>query len=283
MPRFPLPALPAGRTFSGKSEQAARLADRFHLKILSANALLTAAVNKATDVKYGRLKCKAEDPDLRCGQAALHEMLAGGEVSDGVYCDLITAAIERLAKENENIEATHKAVADGDIPEDELPDNFPEFPFTGWILEDFPETAAQAELLEKGLSGYDPLRHVASRWDRASSLAQPLTKPTPAWGGMAPTDPSATVPSAIDLLVYLEADRDLTLQRALGRRVDPEGGDFYHLDTDPPPGDQICKERLVEPLDQTNPAANLSLQVSAHDVATEPLLGHLGASGAVAV
>ena len=63
-----------------------------------------------------------------------------------------------------------------------MPDNFPEFPFTGWILEDFLETAAQAELLEKGLSGYDPLRHVASRWDVRRRRAA-AAKPTPwaAW------------------------------------------------------------------------------------------------------
>ena len=47
----------------------------------------------------------------------------------------------------------------------------------GRVVEDFPGTAAQAALFEKLLSGYDGAAHVATRWDRASELAEPRPKP----------------------------------------------------------------------------------------------------------
>ena len=53
VPKFPLRVCLCGRSFSGKSEQAWRLADRYALKVLSAEALLSEAIEEAgEDLDY---------------------------------------------------------------------------------------------------------------------------------------------------------------------------------------------------------------------------------------
>ena len=141
----------------------------------------------------------------------------------------------------------------------------------GWVVEDFPETAAQAALLEKLLSGYDGSAHKHTRWDRMSVLADPIPQPPP--------DLTQKIPSGIDMVVYFEAEKETVLQRSLGRRLDPETEKSYHLDTNRPPYDVVCKERLLMPVDPCNPAEQLSLQVAAHDLAADSLKSFLNQFG----
>ena len=56
------------------------------------------------------------------------------------------------------------------------------------------------------------------------------------------------------MVVYFEAEKETVLQRSLGRRLDPETEKSYHLDTNRPPYDVVCKERLLMPVDPCNPA-----------------------------
>ena len=239
-----------------RQERAPRLADRFHLKILSANALLTAG--RATDVGHGRSSARPRTrPALRPGGAARD---AGGRRGERRRVLRPHHGGDRAARhENEHTRGDAQAAADGDIPEDELPDNFP----SSRSRAGSSRTSSSSRAGGAAGEGPERLRPAAARrvaLDRASSLAQPLNCRRlrgAAW--RRPT--SATVPSA-STFVYLEADRDLTLQRAPAGASTPRAATTTSTRT--AAGRPDLQERLVEPLDQTNPAANLSLQVSAH-------------------
>lgn len=73
------------------------------------------------------------------------------------------------------------------------------------------------------------------------------------------------------------------LRRSLGRRIDPETDKAYHLDTNRPPYDLICKERLIAPTDASNPSEALALQLASHDLSVAPLLQLLRPFGTVKV
>ena len=80
-------------------------------------------------------------------------------------------------------------------------------------------------------------------------------------------------------MLYFEASQDTVLRRNLGRRIDPETETHYHLDTNRPPYDVVCKERLIVPADPANPSCHLSFQVAAHDVASDELRAFYGRFG----
>ena len=237
VPRFDLTVCFAGKPFAGKSEQAYLLADRYRLKTVSAAACVAEAIAAADGAQDGAF---AEELSALGGRARA-SVMEGRSVEDCVYAELVVLAIRRLAEENEDLlGAGAKA-------------------FTGWVLEDFPETTRQAALLERLLTGYDDGQPDPTRWDRASEAAPALPRPPP--------DPGALLgKSGVDLFVYLEADRETVLRRALGRRLDPSTSKTYHLDTNRPPYDLVCKERLVAPVDPSSPAEQLALQVASHDL-----------------
>jgi adenylate kinase family enzyme len=91
-------------------------------------------------------------------------------------------------------------------------------------------TSNQAALLENQLSGYEPPSKLQKiRAKRMSRIDIP--KP--------PT-------SGIDIIIRLEINDELALRRALGRRIDPQTGNIYHLEYNPPPVDQqLINERLI--------------------------------------
>lgn len=45
----------------------------------------------------------------------------------------------------------------------------------------------------------------------------------------------------------LPENNEVLFDRARGRRIDPDTGEEYHLTSNPPPDDEIIKERLVPP------------------------------------
>ncbi|KAJ8604841.1 hypothetical protein CTAYLR_001056 [Chrysophaeum taylorii] len=264
-PEFPLRICLVGRTYSGKSSQAARLAERFHLKVLSVSSLLEEAMETSEAAALGRIVVFEDDEDAelrRLGRAARGVLRGGGAISDDMYAGLVAAGVARLARKNNNHDNNDDARCDG------------------WILDDFPETASQAAALEKALTGYDAYEHAPSRWDFASPLAQPRPKPEPKWPGSSPPlddhddddeeEEKEFVTSGVDFVFILGTTVDDALRRALGRRVDSdEDGENreYHLEWNQPDYDEPCKARLVPIEDPANPTACLPLQIAAHDAA----------------
>lgn len=102
----------------------------------------------------------------------------GEEVSDESCAALIALAVRRMGRDEPSVR--------------------------GWVLEDYPETATQAMLLEKALSGYDPAIKHPTRWSRKSVLAACCPEPPPS------TD---LLPSALDLVFVLQAPRQQVRHR----------------------------------------------------------------------
>lgn len=200
----------AGPTFSGKTEQASRIAARFDLRVVSAASLVDDALQAADAVTLGKAEVTAVS---ELGREASRHLLDGGSVPDDVCARLVAQAVGTI---------------DG-----------------GWVLDDFPATAEQAAALEKVLTGYDGSPH-PTRWDFASRLATPAPKPEPRWPGLEPESHEEFVPSGVDLALVLDATIDDCLRRALGRRFDPETSRDYHLEFDSPPHDAVARLECVD-------------------------------------
>ncbi|CAM9266724.1 unnamed protein product [Chrysoparadoxa australica] len=95
------------------------------------------------------------------------------------------------------------------------------------------------------------------RLDKASLLAA-AAPPKPL------TPEEAAVESALDMVLYIKADRPSVLKRCLGRLHDPVTGDDYHFEGPMPSYEDPCKERLMLPRDPANEAPELAYQVGAH-------------------
>eukprot|EP00953_Heterococcus_sp_UTEX-ZZ885_P038167 19596-Heterococcus_DN1.PRE.2 len=261
IPLFGLRICMCGPTFTGKSEQSLRLAERYGLKVISCEDALQAAIEAATQASLSKSQLdssSSNDDDnvaattmteaaaaaaaatqTKLGETALEYTTRGEEIPDAVYAGLIVEAIHSVAAENT------AAVANGGS---EL--------WLGWIVEDYPETVSQAAELERLLTGYDANTKVPCRYDRASPLA-----PT----AHVDTLNTTAIISGVDLMVYLDMQSEVVpIQRCLGRRVDPTTQQEYHCDHDVPPYDIVCKERLAVPYDPANPVPQLAYQLSTH-------------------
>jgi adenylate kinase len=90
-----------------------------------------------------------------------------------------------------------------------------EAPLAGYVLDGFPRTVNQAEALDKSLSGDD--------------------------GG-------------VDLVVNLQVNDDVVLERITGRRSCPKCGAVYHIKNMPPKEDESCDDdgtKLIQRPDDT--------------------------------
>jgi adenylate kinase family enzyme len=259
IPIFGLRICMCGPTFTGKSEQSLRLAERFGLKMISCEDALQAAIEAATQASLrtshlNRSSSSNDDDNItattteaaatttiqmKLGHTALEYITRGEEVPDTVYAGLIVEAIHSVAAEN-----TAAVTAGGS----EL--------WLGWIVEDYPETVSQAAELERLLTGYDANTKVPCRYDRASPLARTAQVETLS---------TTAITSGVDLMIYLDMQSEvMPIQRCLGRRVDPVAQQDYHCDHDVPPYDIVCKERLTVPYDPANPVPQLAYQLSTH-------------------
>jgi len=63
---------------------------------------------------------------------------------------------------------------------------------------------------------------------------------------------------ALDVVVLIEVPDSLLIERAVGRRSDPETGRIYHLKYDPPPADIVG--RLVHRKDDTEEAVRVRIE-----------------------
>ncbi len=73
----------------------------------------------------------------------------------------------------------------------------------------------------------------------------------------------------LDIVAFLDVDREELIKRLTGRRVDPETGDNYHAEYDMPDDDEIA-DRLVQRDDDTEETVKDRLDV--YDENTKPLI-----------
>eukprot|EP00752_Nemacystus_decipiens_P002219 g2107.t3 len=257
VPTFSLRICMCGRTLTGKSEQAIRLADRYCLKVLSAEELAQKAMDNAANALAAGRKILSREEAL--GQEASSALLQGGTISDKVYAALLVEAIKEIEEENKAARAEINEQSDG---QGVMPPDGGRAEYMGWIIDDFPGTTEQARVLEKYLSGYDENAHVPSRMDAASKLA-------PVCASSDATTEKEPLVSGIDLALYIDAPRDTILKRSLGRLFDPVTAEPYHFEGSLPQYDVVCKERLVHPEDPANASAQLSLQVATQATAKD--------------
>ena len=175
-------------------------------------------------------------------QALVHASLqSGADVEDTVLAQVVALAVRRISftpSFDEDSGAWSLA---------------PREDSGGWLLQGFPMTAAQAEVLEKELSGTD-------RLDIDGEPDEELHKQM-----IAPAPPPGQAPpllSGVDVVLRLDLEDEAASARALGRRIDPETGVVYHLTDRPPPDDEVCAApALLEQRHRETAATPLSLAV----------------------
>jgi hypothetical protein len=228
-----------GKPFSSKSEQAQRLADQFGLNVIMPHALVHSAVAAAMAAPAGDAPLATEpDPDsvAALGRRAAAVLREGGVVPDDVVAGLVVAAIREVDPVS----------------------------YSGFVLDSYPASAAQAKLLEKKLTGYAPDEAAAAK-PKKSKLAPPPSDPPPA---------ETRPPSGLDLVLRLDVSDETARGRALGRRLDPATGAVYHIKLDPPPEEPGLQERLV-PLGGGSAEAQLGPALAAYAESEAALSGWL--------
>ncbi|WP_227374360.1 adenylate kinase [Haladaptatus halobius] len=80
----------------------------------------------------------------------------------------------------------------------------------------------------------------------------------------------------LDVVLYLDVDEDELVNRLTGRRLDPETGDIYHVEYNPPESEEV-EERLVQREDDTEETVRERLRVYREN--TEPVIDHYEEQG----
>jgi len=224
-----------GKPFAGKSLLAQALAEAFNLRVLMPQDVVQAAVGAAlraqAEAATAEAAAAAEPPEegsvAALGLAAATTLQEGGTLPDEVMVGLMVEAIR----------ATDPVS------------------YAGFVLDGFPRSAAQAKLLEKGLTGYSPAEKEAAK-PKGSKLAPPPDDPD------APPEPPHV--AGIDAVLRLDVADEAARRRALGRRLDPQTGVVYHLEFEPPPDAHDVNERLVPLLGASNQEAQLQPALTAY-------------------
>ena len=80
----------------------------------------------------------------------------------------------------------------------------------------------------------------------------------------------------LDLVLYLDVSEEELVHRLTGRRLDPETGDIYHVEYNPPEDPEV-EERLVQRDDDTEETVKERLSVYREN--TEPVIDHYEEEG----
>ena len=138
-------------------------------------------------------------------------------------------------------------------------------PYKGWVLDGYPTTSKQAQLLERALTGYTHVDEeersapngVLDAWSMALASRPPLPK----------RDPEALYgKSGIDVVLSIDITNEEVYRRALGRRYDPILKKTFHIETNPPSMDEPVKMRLLEPQDMTSHRTSIASDLQLRDV-----------------
>jgi adenylate kinase family enzyme len=289
---FPLRLAVVGAPFSGKTTVAQDLAKRFKLQLLDVEELVQRAVKAAEQYVAPEpipaapkapavdapVPEEEEDPEaaavaeaaaaaeaeaatprlVKLGRRAASCLAEGQALPDDLLVGVLVQAMQDAAKYTPppELDAKGKPIpppkpAAKGAPPPELP------PPQGFVVDGFPRTVDQSEMLERALTGLD-LAAEARRVAEASRLAPPPPGALP--------EVSRPLRSGLDAVLVLGlTDEAAALKRALGRRLDPQTGKIWHLEFDPPPSnDPGLNARLVEVQDASNDAVQIQRRLTAY-------------------
>ena len=110
----------------------------------------------------------------------------------------------------------------------------------GIVIIDFPQTLNQAKLLENKLTNYiqeieKPKQQVQIYRENLAMLVDRSQKPPIS---------NELNNGGLDIILNLEVDSQICIKRSVLRRVDPNNGNLYHLEDNPPPNDNKVLDRL---------------------------------------
>ena len=210
---FDLKVAVVGGFASGKSTLAAKLSEKFNLHVIDVDRLVDKAVAMCSAFVAegaGEEISSQDEKMIGLGKEIKTILSLGKDVDDEYIVKLILVEISKI-----------KETAGSDSEEGAAP--------KGFVLDGFPCSKDQATLLEKYMTGFD-LEKVKARKERASKIAPPLDNKVANIDG--------TLVSGLDAVFRLNMDDEsLALKRVLGKRIDPETQQVYHLEFNPPPVD----------------------------------------------
>ncbi len=153
---------------------------------------------------------------VQLGEIAFNSLNAGEPVKDEIIVHILCETIKTL-------------------PQDK-----------GWIIDGFPNTYAQAKLLEKALTGFDEDNQLPAKSKHESALA-----PNPK-----PEEAKPEHKSSIDLVLYLDISNENVLKRSVGRYCGSISQNLYHLQFSQPPEGSHTGVNKVETISQVKDPAN---------------------------
>ena len=280
---YPLRLAVVGAPFSGKTSVSQDLARRYKLKVLDLETLVAEAIKAASEyvapppppppptpppptegAEAAADEAQAPEevppppevpPLVVIGREAQDCLAQGRDLPDHMAVELIVRAMKAVGDKPPPAEVDPKAKAPAK-GKSAAPAE-PEQPPQGFVVDGFPRTASQSQLLERALTGLN-LEQEAELIAAASVLAPP---------------PAGSLPhlqrplrSGLDAVLVLGmSDESVALKRALGRRVDPETGRMYHIEFDPPAAsDPGLAARLKEVVDPSNDAVQIQRRLTAY-------------------
>ncbi|XP_065828319.1 sperm flagellar protein 2-like isoform X2 [Oscarella lobularis] len=152
---------------------------------------------------------KEEEPKLsllaRLGKAANRDMMNGQTVSDEILVEILVHAVRQ-------------------VPEG-----------TGWIIDGFPTSLPQAKILEKALTGYEPVKKGKTS-EKGGAKGKFASKKKATLLPVKEVSESIVSPvSGIDVVILFDQSDEMSIKRSLGRKVNPQTGEEYHLELKEPP------------------------------------------------
>lgn len=246
-----------GKPYSGKTTLARAFAEKHRLTVLEMDKLLSEAIelSKApAEEAEGAGDADAEPAPVvdeeaakkaerrvkrgELGRQADEQMSKGKPASDEVLVALAVLAAEDADEGN------------------------------GFVLDGFPVSAKQGQLLEKALVDLDLER------ERLELEAQSLLAPPPdAKGKKAPKKTQKSVEplrSGMNLILRVDAPDEACIERVAGRRIDPITGKVYHVTLRPPADSDLIWDRLeLLPGDEDTGLAHSRLKAAQTGVSAE--------------
>ena len=257
LPDAPLRLALIGKTNSGRKTMAKLIAGRYHTSIIVLDDLIDEAVRLSDPAVSKRLGIETPSKEFKPPKFVLSKQQIGAKIE---------AAL--LEGQNPDDSLLVSLVVDAlTSPTNSKPG--------GTLLVGFPRTKAQAQLLERELSGYEdpkPIKKGDLKRTPDRPPSQPKTRSLIAPLDVYPDSNEAPPKSALDSIFLLEVSNQAAISRSVGQRVDPVTGRIYHIEFDPPPTNAPGTfERLSSPEDESKTKAQLHFQLAAFEDEQQPL------------